>query len=239
MTQWCTTDPALKTFSGRAPVFPIPNLILFPHSAVPIHIFEPRYRKMTADVLDGERLIAIGPLPSQAEPAGATVLSNSPDANSPMLGVGRIVAHERLDDGRYMLVLRGVARGRLIRVEAEADLPYRVGQIELCPDCVPATADFNRRTRAEEIASLYCKLFPGVEFQRLVQQALAEDLPLGSVCDVIASALPIKPEIAQLFLDERNSDLRSQMLWQLLSRMEPSPAVAMALKQFPPGFSCN
>jgi hypothetical protein len=194
---------------------------------------------MTADVLDGERLIAIGPFPSPAEPVGELLQANAPVANNPMLGVGRIVAHERLDDGRYMLVLRGVARGRLVSVQAAADLPYHVGQIELCPDEVPATADFDRRTRAEEIASLYCKLFPGVEFQRLVQQAMAEDLSLGSACDVIASALPIQPEIAQLLLDERNSDLRSQMLWQLLNQMEPSPAVAMALKQFPPGFSTN
>jgi Lon protease-like protein len=239
MTQWCTTDPALKTFSGRAPLFPVPNLVLFPHSAIPLHIFEPRYRQMTADVLDGERLIAIGPFSLPAESAGEIPQPNAPVSNNPMLGVGRIVAHERLDDGRYMLVLRGVARGRLVSVQAAAGLPYHVGQIELCPDYVPPMPDFNRRTRAEEIASLYCKLFPGVEFQRLVQQALAEDLPLGSVCDVIASALPIKPEIAQLLLDERNSDLRSQMLWQLLNRMEPSAAGAMTLKPFPPDFICN
>jgi hypothetical protein len=81
-------------------------------------------------------------------------------------------------------------------------------------------------------------LFPGAEFQRVVEQAMSADPPLGTVCDIVASALPISPDLAQLFLNEVNSDLRSQMLWQLLKQMEPARAKA-ALKQFPPGFSPN
>ena len=88
MSQWCLSDPALKTFSGRAPLFPLPTLVLFPHAAVPLHIFEPRYREMTADALAGERLLAVG-----LQPPSTGVLA-------PIVGLGRIIAHERLDDGR-------------------------------------------------------------------------------------------------------------------------------------------
>ncbi len=239
MTQWCPSDPVLQQFSGQAPLFPLPNVVLFPHAVLPLHIFEPRYRQMTADALEGERLIAM----SLLAPEGQTTGAGCPPPVHPMVGLGQIIAHERLDDGRYMLVLRGVARARLIREQAvDLGRPYRIGQLELCDDHVPPTADFDRQSRAEEIVSLFGRLFPGVEFQRLVQQALSIDLPLASVCDVIASALPIKPELAQLFLDELNTDVRSQMLWQLLKRMErpePSKSSTTATRRFPPSFSSN
>src|SRR5436309_2528627 len=50
---------ALETFTGTARLFPLPNLVLFPHVVQPLHVFEPRYRQMTADALAGDRLIAM------------------------------------------------------------------------------------------------------------------------------------------------------------------------------------
>ena len=52
-------DAELNDFSGLAPIFPLPSVVLFPHALLPLHIFESRYRQMTADALDGERLIAM------------------------------------------------------------------------------------------------------------------------------------------------------------------------------------
>ena len=51
--------PPLSDFAGTARLFPLPNLVLFPHVMQPLHIFEPRYRQMTADALAGDRLIAV------------------------------------------------------------------------------------------------------------------------------------------------------------------------------------
>ena len=59
MTLPCQSDPALEHFSGLAPLFPLPGVVLFPHGLLPLHIFEPRYRQMTADALEGEQLIAM------------------------------------------------------------------------------------------------------------------------------------------------------------------------------------
>ena len=230
MTQWSFADPVLHAFSGRAPLFPLPNLVLFPNLSAPLHIFEPRYRRMTADALEGERLIGMAHL------SDANADAASP-AIDPIVGLGRIVAHQLLADGRYVLLLRGVTRARLIREESQ-DLPYRVGQLELCTEQSAEAADFDRRERADSITSLFCRLFPGSEFQRVVEQAMSADLPLGSVCDAIASALPIAPDLAQMFLNELNSDTRSQMLWQLLKQMETTRQ-STSRKLFPPGFSFN
>ena len=50
---------ALEDFGGTARLFPLPNLVFFPHALQPLHIFEPRYRQMTADALAGDKLIAL------------------------------------------------------------------------------------------------------------------------------------------------------------------------------------
>ncbi|MBC8115846.1 MAG: LON peptidase substrate-binding domain-containing protein, partial [Candidatus Saccharimonas sp.] len=194
---------------------------------------ESRYRQMTADALNGEQLIAMSLLQPGWEKTPNQLL---PPIHS-MVGLGQIVAHERLDDGRYMLVMRGLARARVIREEL-VELPYRIGRLELCHDEVPAQCDFDRRQRADEIVSLFCQLFPGQKFQQLVHQAMSVDLPLGAICDTIASTVPMASELSQQFLDELNPDVRSQMLWQLLQRATKNLTTAFQ-RPFPPSFSAN
>ena len=233
MTMPCRIDAVLEHFSGLAPLFPLPNVVLFPHGLLPLHIFESRYRQMTADALEGEQLIAM----SLFQPGWEKTPSQLLPPIHPMVGLGQIIAHERLDDGRYMLVLRGLSRARVIR-EEHVELPYRIGRLELCRDEEPTTCDFDRRQRADEIVSLFCRLFPGQKFQQLVHQAISVDLPLGAICDTIASAIPMASELGQQFLEELNPDLRSQMLWQLLQRATQHQTTALE-RLFPPRFSAN
>lgn len=77
------------------PVFPLPGVVFFPHTMLPLHIFEPRYRAMTRDCLEHALPIAVG----------------IPD--SEIMGVGRIVRHQVLEEGRYNIVLEGMERVQL------------------------------------------------------------------------------------------------------------------------------
>jgi len=233
MTIPCQFDPALEHFSGLAPLFPLPGVVLFPHGLLPLHIFEPRYRQMTADALEGEQLIAM----SLLKPEWQSTPSHQLPPIHARVGLGQIIAHERLDDGRYMLVLRGLARAKLIR-EEQVELPYRIGRLELCREETSVACDFDRRKRADEIVSLFCQLFPGQKFQQLVRQAMTDELPLGTLCDTIASAIPMAAELGHQFLEELNPDVRSQMLWQLLQRATLRQTTALE-RPFPPGFSVN
>ncbi len=96
---------ALENFSGTARVFPLPNLVLFPHVVQPLHIFEPRYRDMTADSLADDNLIAMALLQADWESTG---LERPPIHK--VVCLGRIVANQLLDDGRYLLLIRGLSR---------------------------------------------------------------------------------------------------------------------------------
>src|SRR5205085_1976564 len=95
----------LKQFSGMARLFPLPNVVLFPQVVQPLHIFEPRYREMTADALADDRLIAMALL----QPGWEADYEGRPPIH-PICCLGRIFAEKHLPDGRYNLLLRGLTR---------------------------------------------------------------------------------------------------------------------------------
>src|SRR6266496_3253962 len=99
----------LSDFGGIARLFPLPNLVLFPHVMQPLHIFEPRYRQMTADALDSDRLIALALL----QPGWEANYDGKP-AIQGIACLGRIAAEQCLDDGRYNILLRGLSRVRIV-----------------------------------------------------------------------------------------------------------------------------
>ena len=109
------------------PIFPLPNVVLFPNVFLPLHIFEPRYRAMVADALEGDRII------------GMTLLQPGFEANYEgrpavyPIGCAGVITHtEPLPDGRYNIVLRGIER---FRVEGEDDSrAYRLARVVALPD---------------------------------------------------------------------------------------------------------
>src|SRR5438093_6138151 len=89
------------------PLFPLPNVVLFPQAVLPLHIFEERYKAMTADALSGDRVIAMALL----RPGWEKSYYARPDIE-PVVCAGRILSHEKLPDGKYNFLLQGVVRAR-------------------------------------------------------------------------------------------------------------------------------
>jgi Lon protease-like protein len=105
------------------PVFPLPNVVLFPTVSLPLHIFEPRYREMVADALEGDRIIGMALLRPGWE--------SSYDGRPPIYPVGcaGLVTHaERLPDGRYNIVLRGLEKFRVVREHEHRS--YRTADVD-------------------------------------------------------------------------------------------------------------
>jgi Lon protease-like protein len=108
------------------PVFPLPNFVLFPGVQVPLHIFEPRYRQMVADVATSHRIIGMMMLKGEWE----RDYHAFPDLYE--IGcAGRISDLTRLPDGRFNLVLDGLAEFRVVR--EVRDRQYRQAEIQWCP----------------------------------------------------------------------------------------------------------
>jgi len=105
------------------PVFPLPNVVLFPQVFLPLHIFEPRYRAMVTDAMSGDRLIAMALL----RPGWESDYEGRPPVY-PIGCAGVITHHDRLPDGRYNIVLRGLEKFRI--TGEDTDRPYRVAQVE-------------------------------------------------------------------------------------------------------------
>ena len=108
-------DPSAETPGPRctAPLFPLPNFFLFPRSITPLHIFEPRYRQMIEDLLDGNGRLVMGTVKEEH----LEELACSPPVH-PVACLGEIVRHERLPDGRFLIWLLGVARVRVREVHS-------------------------------------------------------------------------------------------------------------------------
>src|SRR3954463_15099113 len=105
------------------PIFPLPNVVLFPNVFLPLHIFEPRYRDMVGDALEGDRIIGMALL----QPGYEKTYEGRPPVYA--VGCAGVITHaERLADGRYNIVLRGIEKFRI--TGEEPGKPYRLAQVE-------------------------------------------------------------------------------------------------------------
>jgi Lon protease-like protein len=118
------TEAQLQTLA----IFPLGGVCLFPNTSLSLHIFEPRYREMVQQAITDSAPIAIATIDA------ATAQSPRPSVY-PGAGVGTIAHQERLPDGRFQLVLQGVARVRLGR-ELAVETPWRQVQASLLRDLV-------------------------------------------------------------------------------------------------------
>jgi Lon protease-like protein len=223
----------LTGFTGLAPVFPLPNAVLFPHVALPLHIFEPRYRRMVADALEGNSLMALALL----KPGGHDDPNGRPSFHE-MVCLGRITTHERLPTGRYNIVLTGIHRAVVV-AETDGDLPYRVCRLELYRDFYADPPQCNRAARQRDLLREFGRIFPRSTARSLLHQVLEADLPLGVLCDLLSAAIRLEPHERQLLLDELDVDARSELLLAHLRRLADLHASEAGQRPYPPTFSVN
>ena len=226
------SDPApMAGFNGKARLFPLPNLVFFPHVMQPLHIFEPRYREMTADALAGDRFIALVlPAPGWEDDQAAAPALHSIGC------LGRIVAEQKLDDGRYNILLRGFARIRILKELGSKKL-YRIARTKVLDD-IPladeALALQWRRTLIDKAPGWFPNQGEIVEqFSKL----LHSDLALGTLADIITFALPLDAEFKQMLLEELDVAARLQLLHDFLEGAKSANDASQ--RRFPPEFSVN
>jgi Lon protease-like protein len=178
------------------PIFPLADVVLFPGALLPLHVFEPRYRDLTKDVLESSRLMAVVRVRSGHE----AELSGNPPIHD-VAGVGYVIASEQLEDGRYNLVLRGVGRIRIAE-ELATGKTYRSVRAELLLDTHSKRSSEDVTTSHGQLIALCDRL------SRLLEQGgdnlreLARAVPTPSACvDVLAAALVTEIDERQRLLE--------------------------------------
>jgi uncharacterized protein len=175
------------------PIFPLPDVTLFPHTLLPLHVFEARYRLLVIDALERNRRLAIVRL----RPGYEATYAGKPPVHA-MAGLGEIVSCERLANGRYNILLRGEARLR-IEQELPTDTLYRVVTGRRLDDREPAAdaaADLTRIRAA-------CRRLLGALARPadLLDTALAEGQAPGVVADRVAAAVLPDADLRQHLLE--------------------------------------
>jgi Lon protease-like protein len=168
------------------PVFPLPDVVLFPHAVVPLRVFELRYRTMVRDALAGERLIALALL----QPGWESEYHGSPAFHD--LGcLARFEAVEWLPDGCYDLKLLGLSRVRLGALVREH--PYRAVRVELLPEAPYTEDDPVVRSERRALRDLYRRLVGWPE-RRAEGGGPGDELPFVALVNGVCMVAPLEAD---------------------------------------------
>lgn len=199
-------------------VFPLPDAVLFPGQRMPLHIFEPRYREMVRDLIDGTLAYVV---------IARTLAANDPDGDdfARVATAGRLVAHEALADGRFHVLIEGVHR--VSAHEIDSDKMYRKVQCEALPEPegeaarLSETDGLSLRAVLEALITTLQKVNPRVRYSP------AADLSAASLAWNIAAHLVPDPDDRQRILEADSATERAALttdaLAEVLSKLSPKP----------------
>jgi hypothetical protein len=176
------------------PIFPLPNCVLLPGGLLPLHVFEPRYRELTRDVLAGHQLMGVARL----RPGFEQSAYGQPPVYE-RFGVGKIICSEELPDGRFALLLRGIARVELAR-ELPSARSYRQVEARVLDDARvdpdEAGRDYHRLlTLCDRLAEVLDE--GGSQLRDLVRGGATP----GACADAVAAALIMDADARQQLLE--------------------------------------
>lgn len=207
-----TAPLSAEDLAGIA-VFPLPRVVWFPATRLPLHVFEARYRRMIADCLEREHLVLAV---AQLQPGWKGDYEGRPPIHD-VAGAGRIVRHRRNPDGTYDIELLGVSRVRLHELDA-ADLPYRRARAEVLVDRPPEGGV--KRADLGAVWSLATQV--AQEVHRIDAQFVLRAAPTDEasiLSDRIADQLVTEPDARQQLLETLDLDHRIELLRTHLARL--------------------
>lgn len=234
-------------FRQPVPLFPLNGLVVLPHAAQGLHIFEPRYRQMVEHCLarvgdDGNILRALPIAMSSYEAAPGEAAADEPPPLRPVVCVTKIIRQVRLPDGRFDLVVHGVCRARIRSIiEPEGPRLFRQAMLEpLERHDLPTPRLSAARRRIRE-------LFAGGRLARVagagafVELALRDEIPTSAFVEIVSAAILNDAEARYRMLAEPDLRARTRLLGDELRRLDGllARADAQAWREWPKGLSWN
>ncbi len=200
-------DKLVNKLPKEIPVFPLSNFIIFPETTIPLNIFEPRYLNMVDDVMKGNRII--GMIQPKKSNQKKPILYNIGCA-------GKITSFNETEDGRYLIILRGISRFKIIK-ELENKKLYRQCNVDF------KEFSYDLKEKNEEIKfsdlelifknlkSLFIKQGYIINWKELEKQNLNQAI------NILSMASPFSLEEKQVLLETISLNERSKKLEQILS----------------------
>lgn len=188
-------------------LFPLPNLVFFPRTRIPLHIFEPRYRQLVSDALASDERMGIILL----RPGWETNYFGAP----PIHTYGTLGAIERavkLEDGRYNLVVNGLVRFEIL--ESVAETPYRIAKVLAIPERDHSAEDaWARREWLVDLSRRYLELLPGKS-----EVPELDSASLDSITNALVMSLNVTVEEKQTLLELNDVLERAEQVGLLLEQ---------------------
>jgi len=208
--------PAIRVnFNRPMPIFPLREVALFPHAAIPLHIFEERYREMVKDALDGAGQVAMAVF----EGDRWTQEYHGRPPVRPAVCVGQILQHEALPDGRYNVILQGVCRARIVEElsAGESDTLYRTAKLE--PVGLNASdegLELSRERIRDLLDTAQIKQFVDLRGEPIAETIIGyidrPDVPTSAVLDLVGHLIVREPDVKYGLLSEPDAELRAEMV---------------------------
>jgi hypothetical protein len=201
-----------RVATSLLPLFPLQSPALFPGCVAPLHIFEPRYRALVADAIAGERRIGM----ATVRPEALADMAGDP----PLFEIGCagfIAQHQRLADGRYLVLLQATTRFRILReTPREGARLYRVAEVEALAEVLGDAARIERH-RTEVEAELEALLEANPEHHADLDLEQLGGLDPASFINGVAQALGLPPPEKQALLEADTAAERFERLAQTLA----------------------
>ena len=197
----------MKNLPKTIPVFPLSNFIIFPHTTVPLNVFEPRYVEMIQDSMKTNKMI------------GLVQPKNNDDRPIPDLHkigcLGKITSFTDMSDGRYLIDLNGLTRFEITK-EIKNDKPYRMFEI----NCDNFKEDLFRENKNLKFLDLEL-IFKGLKllFEKkgyVINWKSLEKQDLNETINALSMASPFSLEEKQILLESKNLEIRKNKIAEIL-----------------------
>ncbi len=216
-------DPSFSDIQ-ELPIFPLPNVVFFPRTVLPLHIFEPRYKQMVADALEGNRQIGMALL----QPGWESRQDESPEVFNTG-GMGLITQYKHLEEGRYNILLSGRHRYRIMEFIRET--PYRVARVRLLQEVMPSNQEMN------EISTELVRGFRELSeanTQPGLEPDVIEKLDFPTLINSLCSSLNLSVYDQQQLLEMNSLKVRATTLLGILRRQIARQRVVSQFRHLQP-----
>jgi uncharacterized protein len=193
------------------PIFPLPNVVLFPKTLIPLHIFEERYRTMTRDALAGDRMIVLALLCEGWE----AEYEKSPAVHE-IACLSKIQTYEELEDGKYNLVLTGIRRVRLVREVQQS--PYRMAEVENLEDAACDEQSKEVVGRRDRLGGLFAKFTELATAGKYQAAEVMPQLSFEELVNSVATTLNLPAQEKQGLLEMDDLTQRCDLLIPILQQ---------------------